>query len=98
MLGAASQVVVGRPATFTVPSTGDPAIVFNLGGGKFVSYDTVCPHAGCTVGYYSGKTMQCPCHGGQFDVSTGNVVSGPPPHGLVKLNVVLEADGNLYLQ
>jgi thiosulfate dehydrogenase [quinone] large subunit len=98
MLGAASQVAVGKPATFTVPSTGDPAIVFNEGGGKFISYDTVCPHAGCTVGYYSGKTMQCPCHGGVFDVSTGNVLSGPPPHGLAKLNVVLEADGNLYLQ
>ena len=98
MLGAASQVAVGKPATFTVPSTGDPAIVFNEGGGKFISYDTVCPHAGCTVGYYSGKTMQCPCHGGVFDVGTGNVLSGPPPHGLVKLNVVLEADGNLYLQ
>jgi len=98
MLGAASQVAVGKPATFTVPSTGDPAIVFNEGGGKFISYDTVCPHAGCTVGYYSGNTLQCPCHGGQFQVSTGNVVSGPPPHGLTKLNVVLEADGNLYLQ
>ena len=98
MLGAASMVAVGKPATFTVPSTGDPAIVFNEGGGKFISYDTVCLHAGCTVGYYSGKTLQCPCHGGQFDVSTGSVVSGPPPHGLVKLNVVLEADGNLYLQ
>jgi thiosulfate dehydrogenase [quinone] large subunit len=97
-LGAASQVAVGKPATFTVPSTGDPAIVFNQGGGKFVAYDTVCPHAGCTVGYYSGNTMQCPCHGSQFTISGGNVLNGPAPHGLSKLNVVLEADGNLYLQ
>jgi len=97
-LGSASQVTVGKPATFTVPTTGDPGIVFNQGDGKFAAYNTVCPHAGCTVGYRSGNTLQCPCHGAQFLVSSGNVIGGPAPHGLLKLNVVLEADGNLYLQ
>lgn len=96
-LGSASQVTVGKPATFTTKN-GDPGIVFNEGGGKFIAYNTVCSHAGCTVGYSSGNTLQCPCHGAQFLVSNGNVIGGPAPHGLIKLNVVQEADGNLYLQ
>ena len=96
-LGSASQVTVGKPATFTT-NNGDPGIVFNQGGGKFIAYNTVCSHAGCTVGYNSGNTLQCPCHGAQFLVSNGNVIGGPAPHGLIKLNVVQEADGNLYLQ
>jgi thiosulfate dehydrogenase [quinone] large subunit len=97
LLGRANQISVGKPATFSVPSNGDPAIVFELAANDYVAYDTVCPHAGCTVQYAgSADVMICPCHGSQFEVKTGNVLNGPAPHGLTKLDVYEGNDGNLY--
>ncbi len=80
-IGLASQVPVGGAATFTDPKTGDPGLVLQLTKDQFVAYDAVCPHAGCTVGYASGaRLIVCPCHGSEFDPSTGSVVS-PPRRG-----------------
>ena len=99
LLGKASVISVGKPGTFTVPSSGDPAIVFELAPKDYVSYDTVCPHLGCTVQYApSANLMICPCHGSQFKVSDGAVLNGPAPRGLTKLDVVEGNDGNLYLK
>ncbi|HEV2426982.1 MAG TPA: Rieske 2Fe-2S domain-containing protein [Acidimicrobiales bacterium] len=99
LLGPAKDVPVGNAASFTVPATGDPGLVVQPSSGQFYAYDAVCPHAGCTVGYYSANhVIACPCHGSTFAVTTGDVLSGPSPRGLYKLNVVEESDGNLYLK
>jgi thiosulfate dehydrogenase [quinone] large subunit len=98
LLGSAKQVPNGQAASFTVPSSGDPGIVIHTNGG-FYAYDAVCPHAGCTVGYYAANDIiVCPCHGSEFAVTTGDVMNGPAPHGLAKLKIVEESNGNLYLQ
>jgi thiosulfate dehydrogenase [quinone] large subunit len=96
-IGPASQVPVGGAATFTDPKSGDPGLVLQLTKDQFVAYDAVCPHAGCTVGYASGaKLIVCPCHGSEFDPSTGNVVSPPSPRGLTPIHVSVASDGQLY--
>ena len=99
LLGSASQVPKNEAASFTIPSNGDPGIVIHTVTGAFVAYDAVCPHTGCTVGYANtAEVIVCPCHGSQFQVSTGDVIVGPAPHGLKKLKIVEGANGNLYLQ
>jgi nitrite reductase/ring-hydroxylating ferredoxin subunit len=47
--------------------------------GTFFAVDNDCPHAGCSLsqGDLWGKVINCPCHGGQFDLETGEVVGGP---------------------
>jgi thiosulfate dehydrogenase [quinone] large subunit len=98
LLGSAKSVPAGQSATFTIPSSGDPGIVINTNK-TFYAYDAVCPHAGCTVGWApQNNLIVCPCHGSEFNVMTGHVVDGPAPHGLKKLKVVEESNGNLYLQ
>jgi thiosulfate dehydrogenase [quinone] large subunit len=98
LLGAAKDVPDGHAASFTIPSSGDPGIVIHADGG-FFAYDAVCPHAGCTVGYYAANNIiLCPCHGSEFTVTTGAVVDGPAPHGLLKLKIAEGSNGNLYLQ
>jgi len=95
-IGLASQVPVGGAATFTDPATGDPGLVLQLTKDQFVAYDAVCPHAGCTVGYSPGaKLIVCPCHGSEFDPTTGAVVSPPAPRGLTPIHVAVSADGAL---
>jgi thiosulfate dehydrogenase [quinone] large subunit len=97
-IGQASQVPVGGAASFTDPKTGDPGLVLQLAKGRFVAYDAICPHAGCTVGYSSAANLiVCPCHGSEFDPSTGAVVSPPAPHGLSSIPVAVDANGALLV-
>ena len=99
LLGPAKDVPVGQAATFTIPSNNDPGIVLHPTSATFLAYDAVCPHAGCTIGYYAANNvMVCPCHGSEFEVNTGAVMNGPAPHGLTKLKISEGPDGNLYLQ
>ena len=63
-------------------------IVVKASAGTFDALSATCTHAGCTVGYDTRSgTILCPCHGGTYNVSTGSVISGPPPTPLTKYTV-----------
>ena len=97
-IGPAKDVPVGGAASFTDPGSGDPSIVIQATAGKFVAFDAVCPHAGCTVGYdNSAGLLVCPCHGSQFNAATGAVESGPAPTGLNPITIARGGDGQLYV-
>jgi Rieske Fe-S protein len=54
---------------------------------SYRALSATCTHLGCRVRWDEAKTQyRCPCHGGVFD-RAGNVVAGPPPSGLTRLNV-----------
>jgi len=56
-------------------------------GNGYRALSATCAHLGCRVHWNSDqKQFQCPCHGGVYD-RQGNVVAGPPPRGLERLNV-----------
>jgi thiosulfate dehydrogenase [quinone] large subunit len=66
--------------------------------GTFLAFDAVCPHAGCVVAYETSATLfVCPCHGSQFNASTGAVERGPAPAGLTKIAIAEGSDGQLYV-
>jgi len=97
-IGAASQVPVGGAASFNDPSTGDPSLVIQPRAGTFLAFDVVCPHAGCTVQYDNvNKVLICPCHGSQFNASTGAVENGPAPTGLQRIKIAEGPNGQLYV-
>jgi thiosulfate dehydrogenase (quinone) large subunit len=99
LLGSVSSLPDNSSASFTIPSNGEPGLVIHTAAGDIVAYNAVCPHMGCTVGYSSvNKIIVCPCHGSEFEVSNGDVIVGPAPHGLTKLKVEEGSNGNLYLQ
>jgi thiosulfate dehydrogenase (quinone) large subunit len=99
-IGPAVDVPVGQSATFTVPDgTGAPGLVIQPAKGQFVAYNAICPHEGCTVGYFaSANVIACPCHGSEFQVSNGAAISGPAfPRGLTALTVT-DSGGQLYVK
>ncbi len=97
-IGPSSGVPVGGSATFTDPANGDPSLVIQQTAGQFVAFDAVCPHAGCTVAYQrSAGIIACPCHGSEFDASTGDVIRGPATRGLATISVTRGPDGDLYV-
>ncbi|HTU74996.1 MAG TPA: Rieske 2Fe-2S domain-containing protein [Trebonia sp.] len=96
-IGAARNVPAGGSASFTDPGTGDPSIVIQATAGKFVAFDAVCPHAGCTVGYdKAAARLVCPCHGSQFNAATGAVEVGPATRGLKPISIAEDSNGQLF--
>ncbi len=47
--------------------------------GKLYAIGGLCTHAECALseGVLEGEEVECPCHGGRFNVKTGVVVLGP---------------------
>ncbi|MDR3691855.1 MAG: Rieske (2Fe-2S) protein [Fimbriimonas sp.] len=65
-----------------------PSMLIHHRDGKWVAFDAVCSHLGCTVQYHPDlDKIVCACHGGVYDAYTGENVSGPPPKPLRKFNV-----------
>ena len=72
-LASTSDVPVGGGKILT-----DKKIVLTQPkSGEFHGFSAVCTHAGCTVGSVSDGTINCPCHGSRFNITTGAVVNGP---------------------
>jgi 3-phenylpropionate/trans-cinnamate dioxygenase ferredoxin component len=52
--------------------------------GRFHVFDEMCTHEECPLpdGELEGEVVTCFCHGSQFDVTTGEVLSGPATEDL----------------
>ncbi|HPA17240.1 MAG TPA: Rieske (2Fe-2S) protein [Verrucomicrobiae bacterium] len=88
-----SDVPAGGTRGFTVPGSRTPFILIHLNDGSWRAYGQKCTHLSCAVYYSPDKDrIECPCHNGYFDASTGNVLQGPPPRPLPRLDVVLKGE------
>ncbi|HEU4706719.1 MAG TPA: TQO small subunit DoxD [Solirubrobacterales bacterium] len=93
-LAPGNRLPKGQAATYADPNDGSPDILIRNSDGSLKAFSAVCTHAGCTVGYENG-TIICPCHGGEYDAETGEVIAGPPPVPL-EPKKVMEASGEIY--
>jgi cytochrome b6-f complex iron-sulfur subunit len=74
-----------------------PAMLIHHEDGAWVAFNAVCTHLGCTVGFEpKNRRIFCPCHGGTYDMKTGEVVAGPPPRGLTVYHVEV-TDGHVVV-
>src|SRR5262245_60823028 len=67
--------------------------------GHFYAFDNKCTHVGCSLaeGKLEGTTVTCPCHGSQFDVTSGAVVRGPAQRPVRSRSVEIDGD-NLVVE
>lgn len=84
----AAELEPGSSLNFFYPGEHDSAILIRTREGGYFAYDQKCTHLTCPV-YYSKDhgRLECPCHEGGFDVQTGNVLYGPPPRPLDRIEV-----------
>ena len=77
--------------------------VFDVGGqrvavanveGSFHAFGDICSHRQCSLsdGELDGKTVTCPCHGSQFDVTTGEVLNPPATEPVPVFPLQVEGD------
>ncbi len=62
--------------------------------GTFYAVDNVCTHAyAClTDGYFEADTLECPLHGGRFNVKTGEAGGGIVTEDLRRFAVRVDGD------
>jgi 3-phenylpropionate/trans-cinnamate dioxygenase ferredoxin subunit len=98
-VGSASEIPAG--SFKCVSCEGLDIDVFNLDG-EFYAIGDVCTHAEtslCEGDFYEdikGWVIECPLHGSQFDVTTGEAVSLPATGNAGKYEVRVE-DGVVYV-
>lgn len=83
---------------YKVVSVGDrPVIVVNTKTGGLKAFSAICTHLGCIVSWNERKSIiQCPCHDGFFNASTGAVISGPPPRPIASYELAVK-DGRVLV-
>jgi cytochrome P450/nitrite reductase/ring-hydroxylating ferredoxin subunit len=93
--------VVGDPpegALRRVEAGGRAVCVARLEG-AWIAFDDTCTHEACSLaeGELDGPVVVCPCHGSEFDVHTGDVLT-PPALDPLPIYEAREEDGSLLVR
>jgi Rieske Fe-S protein len=78
VLGAASEIPLGGGKIYTAARI----VVTQPARGRYKAFSAVCTHVGCIMSKVANGTIDCPCHGSEFKITTGAVVTGPAPSPL----------------
>jgi nitrite reductase/ring-hydroxylating ferredoxin subunit len=86
----------GEMAAFAVG--GERIAVANLEGTLY-AFDDMCPHRQCSLaeGDLEETVVTCPCHGSQFEVTTGERLRGPAVRAVRTFAVRIE-NGTLQVE
>ena len=92
-LATTSEIPVGGGMIFP----GKLVVVTQPTANEYKAFSAVCTHMGCTVSTISNGTIDCPCHGSQYSIKTGDVVGGPAPKPLPAKQIKVTGD-NIFLE
>ena len=93
----AAKMAVGSSLNFAYPTEKDSAILVRVSEDEYHAYGQKCTHLACPV-YFEKQhgRLECPCHEGAFDVRTGNVLYGPPPRPLDRIELERREGGEVW--
>jgi len=84
-LAKTSDIEVGGGTIFT----DEQVVVTQPSAGSFKCFTAICTHQGCPVASVSDGTINCDCHGSQFSIEDGSVVSGPATFPLAEEKITV---------
>ncbi|HEY7489500.1 MAG TPA: non-heme iron oxygenase ferredoxin subunit [Candidatus Tectomicrobia bacterium] len=90
-----TDIPPGRARSIEV--AGHKIAVFHVNG-TYYAIENRCPHYGksLSAGWVHGTTVTCPWHGAIFDLTSGDVLSGPARRGVQSYQVRVE-DQSIYV-
>jgi len=92
VLGTASEIPVGGGKIFAAAKV----VVTQPARGQYKGFSAVCTHVGCILSKVADGTIDCPCHGSEFKITNGAVVTGPAPRPL-PVKQIRVVDGAIVL-
>ena len=93
----AKRVMPGSFLYFSYPTANDPAVLVRALDGEYLAYSRKCAHLGCSVDFDpQRRCLNCPCHQGAYDPTTGYVLYGPPPRPLDQIMLQMRAGGGVW--
>lgn len=95
-IDGAETLTPGSALNFRYPEK-ETAILVRAKDGQYYAYGQKCTHLACPV-YFAREhdRLECPCHEGAFDLRSGNVLYGPPPRPLDRIEVEVRAGGEVW--
>ena len=78
VLAAVREIPVGGGKIFSA----ERVVVTQPARGQYRAFSAVCTHVGCILSEVANGTIDCPCHGAEFKITNGAVVTGPAPSPL----------------
>jgi Rieske Fe-S protein len=95
-IAALADVPIGTAVPFAYPAAHDDCLLIRTAADRFVAFSQRCTHLGCAVTpELQNNRLHCPCHRGYFDLTTGNVLAGPPRRPLPRIKLQIR-DGIIY--
>jgi Rieske Fe-S protein len=95
-IASVAELPVGGSKVFEYPRAGAACVLTRVAPDRFVAYGQKCTHLSCPVIPRPERNrLQCPCHEGAFDLSTGEPVAGPPRRPLPRLRLAIR-DGRVF--
>ena len=92
-LGPAGEIPVGGGMIFRAARV----VVTQPTRGQYRAFSAICTHVGCIVNQVTSGTIDCPCHGSQYNITTGAVVAGPAPTPLPAEQIKVSGD-SIFLE
>ena len=93
LLGLVKDIPVGGGRVFITQKV----IVTQPASGVLRAFSAVCTHVGCICNKVASGTISCPCHGSEFKITDGTVVTGPAPAPLAARTIAI-SDGKILLR
>ncbi|HKR09032.1 MAG TPA: non-heme iron oxygenase ferredoxin subunit [Gemmatimonadaceae bacterium] len=90
-IGSSKDIAPGEMRVFDLEGT---KVNVASANGNLYAIDDTCTHMGCSLanGNLNGTTVTCPCHGSQFDVTSGAVIRGPAKRPVRSHSVKIESE------
>jgi Rieske Fe-S protein len=93
LLAQVTDIPVGGGVVFSEHKV----VVTQPAKGVFRAFSAVCTHVGCICDKVANGTIDCPCHGAEFKITDGAVVTGPAPAPLATRKITV-SDGKIMLE
>jgi Rieske Fe-S protein len=94
LLGMVTDIPVGGGKVFL----DQKVVVTQPAKGVYKAFSAVCTHVGCICNKVANGTIDCPCHGSEFKITDGAVVTGPAPTPLPTRTITVSSEGQILLE
>ena len=88
VLGKIADIPVGGGKIFAP----NQVVVTQPVKGTFKAFSSICTHQSCPVASVSGGTINCDCHGSQYSIDDGSVVTGPATFPLAEEKITVSGN------